>query len=464
MSEWKKVKIGDFLKRKRIPIQLESDKEYKLITIKLYHKGVYLRGNKKGSEIHSNMYKVSKGDFILSGIDARNGAFGIVPDSLDGAIVTNDFWYFDIDELIIKKEFFLWLTSTPVFLDACQKASMGETQRIRLQKDAFFNYQIKCPSIEYQDEFLARINPIIEKIKIIQSETEKQTKYAKLLRQNILQEAIEGKLTADWRKQNPVQKGNPDYDAEALFEQIQKGEVSPSLQPATQFSATPSAGSNAARNARSKTLASITDEEKPFEIPEGWKWVRLGEVIKYTENLDIQKKLKETDLIKYVDIDSIDNHNFEIRDYKEKTVGELSSRARRVLKKDYIIYSTVRPYLCNIAIIKTEYKNYIGSTGFNVFKTIGVKKEYIFYFLLSDYIINLYKALMQGFNSPSINNQQFDNTLIPLPPLKEQEEIVNKIETLLAKVTTLENQIQERKTLSDKLIFGIIKENLEGEK
>ena len=124
------------------------------------------------------------------------------------------------------------------------------------------------------------------------------------------------------------------------------------------------------------------------------------------------KKLKETDLIKYVDIDSIDNHNFEIRDYKEKTVGELSSRARRVLKKDYII--------------------------------------------------NLYKDLMQGFNSPSINNQQFDNTLIPLPPLKEQEEIVNKIETLLAKVTPLESQIQERKSLSDKLIFGIIKENLEG--
>ena len=44
----------------------------------------------------------------------------------------------------------------------------------------------------------------------------------------------------------------------------------------------------------------------------------------------------------------------------------------------------------------------------------------------------------------------------------EQEEIVNKLETLLAKVTTLENQIQDRKSLSNKLIFGIIKEKLEG--
>ena len=49
------------------------------------------------------------------------------------------------------------------------------------------------------------------------------------------------------------------------------------------------------------------NEEKPFEIPDGWKWVRLGDVIEYTENLDIQKKLKGTDLIKYVDIDSIDS-------------------------------------------------------------------------------------------------------------------------------------------------------------
>lgn len=69
--------------------------------------------------------------------------------------------------------------------------------------------------------------------------------------------------------------------------------------------------------------------------------------------------------------------------------------------------------------------------------------------------------MMQGFNSPSINNKQFENTFFPLPPLKEQEEIVTKVETLLAKVTELENQIQERKTLSEKLAFGIIKEKLE---
>lgn len=227
MSEYKKVKIGDFLKRKRIPVELDADKKYKLVTVRLKHKGVVLRCEKQGSEILSKMYKVSKGDFILSGIDARNGAFGIIPDELDGAIVTNDFWYFDIDESIMKKEFFFWLTKTPIFLDVCQKASMGETQRIRLQKDLFFNYEISCPSLEYQNEFINQINPMIEKLELMNKETELQEVYAKQLRQNILQDAIEGKLTAEWRKTHPVIKGNPDFDAEALFEEIQKGKVFP---------------------------------------------------------------------------------------------------------------------------------------------------------------------------------------------------------------------------------------------
>ena len=92
---------------------------------------------------------------------------------------------------------------------------------------------------------------------------------------------------------------------------------------------------------------------------------------------------------------------------------------------------------------------------------------------LTEYV---HKALIAPFNRlyfmskakgaqksmPKINQDCVINTLIPLPPLKEQKEIVTKVEILLAKVTELENQIQERKTLSEKLAFGIIKEKLEG--
>ena len=63
---------------------------------------------------------------------------------------------------------------------------------------------------------------------------------------------------------------------------------------------------------------------------------------------------------------------------------------------------------------------------------------------------------------PGIDRETVLNICAGLPSVLEQEEIVNKVETLLANITTLENQIQDRKSLSDKLIFGIIKENLEG--
>jgi len=133
----KEYLISDFLKRIKRPIDLEDNSEYKLVTIKMNHKGVTLREIKKGFEIKSNMYLVKEGDFILSGIDARNGAFGIITKELEDAIVTNDFWYFEIDEGIILKELFLELTATSWFDEICKRGSDGTTQRIRLQKDKF---------------------------------------------------------------------------------------------------------------------------------------------------------------------------------------------------------------------------------------------------------------------------------------------------------------------------------------
>ena len=63
---------------------------------------------------------------------------------------------------------------------------------------------------------------------------------------------------------------------------------------------------------------------------------------------------------------------------------------------------------------------------------------------------------------PGIDRETVLNIQMPLPTLKEQEEIITKVENLLAKVTELETQIKERKTLSEKLAFGIIKEKFEG--
>ena len=206
------------------------------------------------------------------------------------------------------------------------------------------------------------------------------------------------------------------------------------------------------------------EDEIPFEIPEHWAWCRLGEIISHTENLDIHKKLSSETIINYVDIASIDNKNYLIKEVKKSTVEELSTRARRVLKKDYIIYSTVRPYLKNIAIVENELPNFIGSTGFNVFKPINSNIKYLFYFLLNPDLNKMYEEMMVGFNSPSITNEQFENTLFPLPPLHEQEQIVAKLEELMEFCDGLEQSIKDSQGYNEMLLQQVLREALHNNK
>lgn len=203
MSELNLVRIGDFLKRTKVPVKLEPDAEYQLVPVNMHHQGVVPRERKRGKLIGSNMYEVSEDQFILSGIDARNGAFGVVPPELDGAIVTNDFWYFDIDNSAVTRDFFLWLTNTPLFLDACVKSSEGTTNRRRLQRDKFFNFEFPFPKVSEQKRLLGRLAAVSSTCSDVSSEFDHQLSLLKRLRQAILQEAVEGKLTADWRKKHP---------------------------------------------------------------------------------------------------------------------------------------------------------------------------------------------------------------------------------------------------------------------
>lgn len=210
-----------------------------------------------------------------------------------------------------------------------------------------------------------------------------------------------------------------------------------------------------------KSLPPISKEEIPFEIPENWMWCKLGEPIYYTDNLDIQKNLSAPTLINYVDIDAIDNKKYIIREAKLKKVQELSTRARRCLKKGFIVYSTVRPYLKNIAIVEEELPNMIDSTGFNVFKPILLETKYLFYFLLNPDLNREYERMMNGFNSPSITNAQFENTLLPLPPLSEQKRIVAKLDGLMQYCDDLEESIKESQGQNELLLQQVLFEALE---
>ncbi len=144
----------------------------------------------------------------------------------------------------------------------------------------------------------------------------------------------------------------------------------------------------------------------------------------------------------YVDIDSIDNKHQIIKELKIVKTANAPSRASRYTQKGDIVFSMVRPYLRNIAKIETD--GCIASTGFYVCSPIKavLQPNYCYYLMISDYVVNGLKMFMKGDNSPSINKGNIDDWLFPLPPLAEQQRIVQKIEELFSVLDSIQKALE----------------------
>ena len=188
------------------------------------------------------------------------------------------------------------------------------------------------------------------------------------------------------------------------------------------------------RGTHSATSASpreeIPDAEKPFDIPESWEWVRLGDVVS-----NHGQKTPSEDF-SYIDIGSIDNKNQRLSE-KETIVhaSDASPRARKIVQKGDVLYATVRPYLHNVCIIDRVFSHEpIASTGFAVMACADcLDNRFLFHFLLSpdfDRYANSAENA-KGVAYPAISDKRLYNALLPLPPLAEQNRIVAKIEELL---------------------------------
>ena len=261
------------------------------------------------------------------------------------------------------------------------------------------------------------------------------------LKNSILQQAIQGKLVP----QNPS-----DEPASELLKKI--AEERQKLIDEGKIKNVP-------------LLPPIEDNEKPFDIPDSWQWVRLG-------NLVYNRQQKKPDnKFSYIDIGSIDNVHQKLNE-KENIINpeEAPSRARKPVNVGDIIYSTVRPYLHNATIIdrKSIYEM-IASTGFAAMVCFeGLLNKYLLSFLISPTFDNYANAIgnSKGMAYPAINDKTFYNATIPLPPFAEQKRIVAKLEELMP---LLERYDAAEKKLSaldkefpDKLRKSILQQAIQG--
>ncbi|MDY9196096.1 restriction endonuclease subunit S [Escherichia coli] len=187
---------------------------------------------------------------------------------------------------------------------------------------------------------------------------------------------------------------------------------------------------------KQKPLPEISEEEKPFELPEGWEWVRISEI-----GHDWGQKTPDKDFT-YIDVGSINKEYGIIEEPSILSAKDAPSRARKIVQQGTIIYSTVRPYLLNIAIIENEIlPEPIASTAFAIIHPYtAMDANFIYYYLRSPVFVCYVENCQTGVAYPAINDKQFFSGITPVPPSLEQVRIANKIKELMSLCDQLEQQ------------------------
>jgi len=159
-------------------------------------------------------------------------------------------------------------------------------------------------------------------------------------------------------------------------------------------------------------------------LPDGWKKVILSDIVEINPESRSPTKENGDEMISYVDIEAVENGSGKIISPKKIRFETSPSRARRVIRKDDVIVSMVRPELKAFAYVPQELDSQICSTGFAVLRGTGKTDPYfLLNVLLSDNVIDQFRKMTVGGQYPSLTQKTVAKTEIILPPLPEQRRI-----------------------------------------
>ncbi|MFD1326743.1 restriction endonuclease subunit S domain-containing protein [Mycoplana ramosa] len=218
---WGSIAISDFLTKSESWVPVEPDGKYKQITARLWGKGLTLRGEVPGSAIAAaRQYCAKAGQFLLSRIDARHGAYGIVPEELDGALVSNDFPCFDIDASRVMPHYFEWYSRTPEFIDLCRRASEGSTNRVRMKEDKFLRMMVPRPSLDEQRRIVEKLDRVAALVDERRNAIEAAERETQALLLKAFQRAIDGAPLRPMAEVAPLVRREVEIEATREYTEI----------------------------------------------------------------------------------------------------------------------------------------------------------------------------------------------------------------------------------------------------
>lgn len=433
-----KISISDLLIRIKNSVVIEDKVQYKRVTIKSKNAGIVLRDIKYGHDIGTKkQFIINKGQFLLSKIDARNGAFGIVGQELDGAIITGNFWTYEVNKERLNIEWFNIFVSSSKFISICDKASSGTTNRRYLDESKFLNYQINLPSLNEQNIFVKKYKELSSKLDLINNKINIEKKYLKKLRNSILEDAVQGKL---------VEQDPNDEPAEVLLEKIKEDKQRLVKEKKIK---------------KEKPLSDINEYEKTIKLSRGWSYCKLGQIsfitklagFEYTKYI----KLKDEGDIPVIRAQNVKMINLNKTNLKYIDLQTSLSLERSALTRECLLMTFIGAGIGDVALFSEKERYHLAPNVAKIEMYVEDMDKYIMYYLISPIgRLQVFKNL-KATAQPSLSMQTIRDVNIILPPLEEQKRIVEKVDSLMALCDELEKKIEEQKEYSNKLMESIIK-------
>jgi restriction endonuclease S subunit len=427
--------IGQIMERSQNSIEIEDEVRYKQITLKTNGGGAVLRDEKQGKDIGTKkQYVVSTRQFIMSKIDARNGAFGLITEDLDGAVVTADFPVFDVNSEKVVSRYLFLLSSTKAFARFAQSCSRGTTNRQRIDIEMFLSNRIPLPSCETQQSFVDAYDEKIKKAR----ELEQQAKQIGLDIEDYL--LTELGINNNYTLPQPTITLACEPQAEYVINQRQNVDMS----------ATYNWGVEIKKEYRFLEFVRFKDVER-WDMYNGepsaisrlkqscFPLVEIGKAYNFIKR-SWDKKEKE---FRYVEIGSVDALNGIT--YAEKTpTSKAPSRATQKIATGDLIIGTTRPYLKKFAIVNEDYNDCVCSSGFQVIEPNETNNiSFLYEYLMTAPAIAQFELFMTGALYPAITNKNLKKVLIPLPTLEIQNAIVEHINEEKARIKEMKKQAEE---------------------
>lgn len=417
-KKYELARIGDFLIKSREIVTIEDGEEYRRVTVKIRNGGVTLRDIEKGENIGTKkQYRAKAGQFIVSKIDARNGAFGIIPSELDGAVVTNDFPLFRVNEKAILSQFLVLITTTKEFIKFAQSCSSGTTNRQRMDIDLFLQQKIPLPSLEEQERIVTAYQTKIQEAETLEKEASD----------------LEGEIEKYFLSQLGLE---PFSIKEKKF-----GLITTSFNKLDRWDVFSSD-------------ARISEELKTSK----YELKSIGQAFSFAKR-SWNKQRHNEETFRYIEIGAIDPVKGIVEAKELKTV-KAPSRATQTIKTGDLIIGTTRPYLKKFALVTSEYNDCVCSSGFSILETSNeYHLPYLLQFLRCSYGIEQLKNRMTGGLYPAITEAELKEVKIPFPNVSEQKTIMNLIETKKSNILKNKDRINIIKSEVEKdfeqEIFGV---------